>query len=218
MLARNAGQLEAGALAREFNLDWVKDKLKSAAWIYLRRKDISLATDDLLKHFHKLFLDNFGVRNSVPLPSNPWRDMQKLLGAEHYPEPVLRKGLKWAESIGAFDSKTYEHSVVSQTILKTLVDRFKRKGAVVVVVLTPEHSWITSREPPDIFAYLRNTIFGPFTVEGVHFLDYRKAVSDSNFVDLVHLNSAGRDKFSRILAKDLQNMHFDRPPLMTISN
>ena len=209
-------EFEKGTLKKlSFDFDSLKKILKSWTWIYSRRDDIRLSTEDLLLSFKASNFRALGVRVSALDPKSPWRDMLKTMGAEHFPEGLLKQTLLRTELAGAFDEDTYVHSVRSRALLAALVKRFHDRGAQVIVLLTPEHSWLTSREPKGIGNYLKTALESELD-QHIEFLDYRNAINDSGFVDLVHLNTAGRAQFSRLLAKDIQRVKFDHSPLMSI--
>jgi hypothetical protein len=147
-------------------------------------------------------------------PQSPWRPMIRLMGAEHYSQESLKERLWVIEATGDFDWNAYVTSVRAPAILSRIVRRFHDAGTHVVVVLMPEHSWVVAREPVGGAEHIRKTLLARVGEEGVQFIDYRRAVDDSGFVDLVHLNTAGSRQFSRILAGEIRRIALMHPPLM----
>lgn len=199
----------------------IREKLKGEAkqlvWLNSRRRDVSVSTErGLLDLRARLF-----AVADVDLPTadtrTPWRSMLRLMGSERYPDKVFRDGIVWAHSIGAFDMRSYVDSKTAPQMLATTLRKLSANGARIVVVLTPEHSLLRSREPLGIAEYLRARLADESGVPSLLLLDYRAAVPDDGFVDLVHLNLSGSKRFTPLLARDLGALTWPQPPLMSSS-
>ena len=124
--------------------------------------------------------------------------------------------MRRAEAAGTFDLNAYVSSVDVRAILQRILKRFYDRGTRVIVVLMPEHSYLVTREPKGSGDYLKNALMESVRNQDIQFFDYRGAIDDSNFVDLIHLNTVGSAEFSRVLAKDIKRVKFDRAPLMSV--
>ena len=89
--------------------------------------------------------------------------MLKLMGAEHYPDLTLKSALSSAESKGAFNHDAYVLSQEAQETFKRVIGEFVNRQAHVVVVLTPEHSWLRSQEPQKL-----DELFQRLTMGSLH--------------------------------------------------
>ena len=191
------------------------DLLKRSIWVVQRRKDISLAAQDLLHAVKAAVLQQFGVSVAAIDPRSPWREMIKILGTDRLPERVLQDGLVVPELAGAFNRDTYVNSTESRSILYAIVRSFRSQGAKVMIVLMPGHSMLESREPPGIDKYIEERIKQDLNDPGVIIKDYRGKVADEGFVDLVHMNASGSAAFSKLLGQDVGALSMSQPPLMS---
>jgi len=194
--------------------DRVKLFVKQAVWLNARRRDVSVSTERALLNVRASLFDALHVDLPTADTRTPWRSMLRVMGAERYPDKVFRDGVVWARSIGAFDISSYQRSRTAPKMIADTVRTLSNRGSRVVVVLTPEHSWLRSREPKDIALYLQQRLRNESGVSSLQVLDYRAAVADDGFVDLVHLNTTGSKRFTRILAGDLSQQRWAGPPLM----
>ena len=192
----------------------VKALVKQAVWLNARRRDVSVSTERALLDLRADLFDAFNVQLPTPDTQTPWRSMLRVMGSERFPDKAFRDGMVWAQSIGAFHLGTYQRSQTAPRMLAETLRALSSKGSRVVLVLTPEHSLLRSREPKEIVAYLQQRIRRESGIPQLEVLDYRSAVADDGFVDLVHLNSSGSKRFTRILARDLGRAQWSGPPLM----
>ncbi len=197
-------------------LDRLRSALKNGIWIHERRKDIDLTTQEALQATRDKILSVFGVDRASLDPRSPWREMIRDLGAEHYSDAALRQGLVWASSLGAFDKSAYLTSTKSWSILDKIVKSFQVRGARVIVVLMPEHSWLREREPKGMVELFQQELSGSNPDSNIKLFDYRAAIDDDGFVDLVHLNTTGSMQFSAVLADQFRSIRFARAPLMSV--
>src|SRR5262249_55430291 len=66
---------------------------KRSIWVHERRKDTSLAAQDLLHIVKAWVLKQFGVSVAAIDPRSPWREMIKVMGTDRFPERVLQNQL-----------------------------------------------------------------------------------------------------------------------------
>ena len=206
------------AAAKTQNATWyntVVDLLKRSIWVHERRKDISLAAQDLLHVVKAWVLQQFGVSVAAIDPRSPWREMIKIMGTDRFPERVLQNGLVMEDLAGAFKRDTYVNSTESRSILYAIARSFRSRGAKVMIVLMPGQSMLESREPPGIYKYIEERIKQDLNDPGIIVKDYRGKVADDGFVDLVHMNPSGSAAFSKLLGQDVGALSMSQPPLMS---
>jgi len=192
----------------------IKALVKETIWLNARRRDISVSTERALLDLRADLFKAFDVQLPTPDTQTPWRSMLRVMGAERFPDKVLHDGFVWAQLIGAFDPGAYERSQDAPRMLAETLRQLASKGSKIVLVFTPENSMLRSREPRGIADYLRQRLQRESGIPDLEVLDYRSAVADDGFVDLVHLNSSGSKRFTRILARDLSRERWSGPPLM----
>ena len=195
----------------------LKILVKQLVWMNARRRDVSVSTERALLDARSELFGLFNVQLATPDTRTPWRSMLRVMGAERFPDRVFRDGVVWARSIGAFDRGAYERSHVAPEMLANTVRQLASKGSRVIVVLTPEHSLLRSREPNDIVEYLRTRLRRESGVRNLEVLDYRNAIADDGFTDLVHLNTNGSKRFTPMLVRDISRKRWDGPSLMAAS-
>ena len=197
------------------SIDSLYSTVRSLSWLTIRRQDIVLAIDQALLDLRVPVLKFLNVKTTSPDHRSPWREMMRLMGAEHYSESVLQRGIGAAEEKGIFDVDTYERSIEAPRMMAEVAGKFREAGAKVIVVLTPLHSWWRAREPADVHKYFQAALNKFAPGETIPVLDYRTSIDDDGFVDLVHLNTKGSGEFSRILAAEINRVTFTRAPLMS---
>jgi hypothetical protein len=191
------------------------DLLKRSIWMHERRKDISLAAQDLLHVMKAWALRRFGVSIATIDPRSPWREMIKIMGADRFPDRVLQSGMVVEDLAGAFKRDTYVNSTESRSILYAIARSLRSQGAKVMIVLMPGASMLESREPPGIDKYIEEQIKQDLNDPGIIVKDYRGKVADDGFVDLVHMNPRGSAAFSKLLGQDVGAFSISEPPLMS---
>jgi len=197
--------------------DRLKVLMKQLVWLNARRRDVSVSTERALLDARAALFGAFDVRLPTPDTRTPWRSMLRVMGAERFPDKVFLHGVSWARSVGAFDRAAYEHSQIAPRMLADTVRDLAARGSRVIVVLTPEHSLLRSREPGDVATYLTDRLRRESGISDLEVLDYRSAIADDGFVDLVHLNTSGSKRFTPILIRDLSRERWSGPSLMAAS-
>ena len=143
--------------------------------------------------------------------------MMRVIGSERFPDQLPRRG-PLGTRCGRLDLTYYERSKRAPQLLGSAIGRLARKGSHIIVVFTPEHTLLRAREPRMIREYLTRRLAQESGLSSLTVLDYRDAVSDDGFVDLVHLNSKGSKQFTLILARDLSSLKWSEQPKMQIKS
>lgn len=180
--------------------------VKEAAWVKSRRRDVSVTVERALLELRASTFRLFNVHLPVSDTRTPWRSMLRVMGSERFPDAAFRSGVTWAQSIGAFDALAYQRSKEAPKILASTLNRLSARGSRVVVVFTPEHSLLRDKEPSTIGPYLLSRLRNDSGLADLVILDYRQAVPDAGFVDLVHLNIAGSRVFTPKLISDIRRI------------
>ena len=195
-----------------------KQAAKDLFWMKARRRDVSVSSERALLDARSRLFDAFGVHLATADTRTPWRSMLRVMGSERFPDQAFLDGLTWAHSVGAFEMPSYEHSQRAPKLLAETLQNLSLRGSRVIVVFTPEHSMLRSREPRWVGAYLQQRMRRDTGMANLVVLDYRAAIADDGFVDLVHLNKSGSMRFTPLLMRDIQGQRWSRPPLMSGPN
>lgn len=181
----------------------VRDTVRGSLWIVARRRDISVSTERTLLDLRRRLFEALEVRLETVDTQSPWRAMLRVMGSDRYPDEVLRKGIASAEARGTFDIASYRRDNLAAMQIGRTIRQFEDRGASVLLVLTPEHPWLRTREPPGVVAIIQDRLRKTSRNPNLKVLDFRSAVASDGFIDLVHLNSAGSRYFSAILAQEI---------------
>jgi hypothetical protein len=179
--------------------------LRNSTWTYSRREDISVSAEFALLELRAKIMAVFGET----LPENdarkrsPWREMIKTDWPEHFSTATLKLQERDYESHGIFELARYENSPKALSTLTVIIEQFHRRGTKVILVIMPQHSTLNRRIPDEALAVLEKKLRSAFPGNEPPIMDFRKAVEDSGFVDLPHLNRNGSLTFSRMLGKSL---------------
>lgn len=188
-------------------------EIRNGFWFFERRQDVSITTEKALLDARAAMFRSFDVY----LPQgetnhrSPWREMIRAIFAEHFSEATLREEEQFFQDLGVFDRQTYANSPKASAALVGLIQDFRVRGAVVVVVLMPEHSRLRKRMPPDINSVVTMPLQQAFGKEAPPVLDLRDAVADEGFVDLSHLNSTGSARCGRLIGAKIRDYVPSRP-------
>jgi hypothetical protein len=180
-----------------------------------RRRDVSVSSERALLDARARLFDAFGVNLATADTRTPWRSMVRVMGSERFPDQALIDGLSWARSVGAFDMSSYEKSKTAPEMLAGALRDLASEGSRVIVVFTPEHSMLRSREPHRIAQYLQQRLREQTGLSDLVVLDYRATIPDDGFVDLVHLNKSGSERFTPLLIRDIRRQQWGEAPLMS---
>jgi hypothetical protein len=190
--------------------------LRNSTWTYARREDISVSVDFAVLELRARLLAAFGVAlpDGDARKRSPWREMIKTDWPEHFSAATLKLQEQDYESNGIFDLERYEASPVATATLMGMIEQFHRRGARVVLLVMPQRSTLNQRIPSEALQVLQRQLRHTFPGNEPPLLDFRKAVEDSGFVDLPHLNRKGSLEFSQKLGKTLRELLPHGTPLM----
>ena len=134
--------------------------------------------------------------------------------------PQIRTEAAWNLRIreyglrGYYDPRAFSRSHEQAASLVKLIEQLQARRAMVVIVLTPEHSTLRQRVPPEAMAALLDPLTRRFAQDIPPIIDVRDAIPDSGFTDISHLNDAGRALFTPLLAEMIHRHVPSHPPLM----
>jgi hypothetical protein len=192
--------------------------LRDGSWFYQRRQDISLDSETVLLSAKVKIVHAMGARMVNPT-TDPWREMVHLEAPDRASAATFREQLASYQNRQLFDPATYQSPVARQQleILTQLIGELQARGAKVIVVLMPEYSELRGRVPSIALERLLASLLEKFGASAPPVLNFRDALSDDDFADISHVNAAGREDFSRLLAAKLVGFLPDHPPLMAAS-
>ena len=190
--------------------------LRNSTWTYARREDISVSVEFAVLELRARLLAAFGVAlpDGDARKRSPWREMIKTDHPEHFSAATLKLQEQGYESNGIFDLGRYEDSPVATSTLMGIIEQFHRRGTKVVLLAMPQHSTLNQRIPSEALQVLERQLRRTFPGNEPPILDFRKAVEDSGFVDLPHLNRKGSLEFSQKLGKRSARPAAQGTPLM----
>lgn len=144
-----------------------------------------------------------------------WESMVKLrVDGQGRASPGVQPAHGFAE-LGFFDPGSYSESNAELRTLIELAERFRQRGAQVVIVLMPEHSELRGRVPAVSLQILNQSIEKSSPPGAVPIVDLRAAIEDSGFADVTHLSGSGSRQFSTLFANRLREWLPEGPPLMS---
>jgi hypothetical protein len=185
-----------------------------SVWFRQRRGDVRSAFEDALSAINRNLIRKLGGSKDLRRDpkQDPWREMIRLELAEHVDDWNRNQQMESYRRLGRFAEETYQDPSVDNQLnpLKTLIRDFQQKGAEVVIVLMPEISQLRKNIPDAAVTCLRTTLDQEFGTDGVRLIDFRDALDDELFADITHVNTGGRESFTRILSKVVQEQ-FDSP-------
>jgi hypothetical protein len=183
-------------------------ELRNSVWVYYRRQDINVVVQGGLLNLRSRLFNQFGVQlsESEAAQRTPWREMMRSDWPDHFSQATLREEEQFFADLGMFERATYENSPKAMATFVQLVRQFRDKRANVILVLMPEHSTMQRRIPVEAWDIVQAQLKAAFPDEPPPALDFRKAIGDTGFVDLAHLNRRGSAEFSRQLATALREI------------
>lgn len=188
-------------------------EIRNGIWAFARRQDVSITVERSLLDARAAMFRWFDVHLQEPASDHrsPWREMIRAIFAEHFSEATLREEEQFFQGLGVFERETYANSPKASATLVRLIQDFRARGAVVVVVLMPENSRLRKRMPPNINTVVTTPLQEAFGANGPPVLDLRDAVEDAGFVDLCHLNPKGNARCGRLIGAKIRDYVPSRP-------
>lgn len=182
-------------------------EIRNGVWVFARRQDVSITVETALLDARAAMFRWFGVhlQDSAANHRSPWREMIRAIFVEHFSEATLREEEQFFQDLGVFERETYDNSPKASASLIGLIQGLRKRGAVVVVVLMPEHSRLRKRMPPNVSTVVTTPLQKAFGAEAPPVLDLRDAVADAGFVDLSHLNPTGAARCGRLIGAKIRD-------------
>jgi hypothetical protein len=182
----------------------VKDLITSH-WVRAQRANINhFANTNLFElrlSLHRA-LDSGAVGLFHP-GGRPWRASVREELPTRHEKRRMRQRAGWSD-FGWFDPQTYDTTNRHADAFRKLIAGCDRLGAQrIVIVLMPVTSDLRSWLPPEATQRMRELIDEVSVGRPVRVIDLRDAMPDDAFADYAHLNPAGREVFSRLLAQRL---------------
>jgi len=181
-----------GTVAQVLNQRW-----------FVRNADLIRTEWTLAEFDAKLALAcGFDAIDKVFVPqADPWREPARSIlveGDEHRAAQIRRFA-----RFGWFEAGNYSDGSQLSAETQRLITRFIERGSKVYILLTPFHSSFRTKIPAggrEVFA----RVCRAGLAEGrIGFIDLEGALPDEFLADTSHLNAAGRERFTRLLARDL---------------
>lgn len=201
---------------RRLNVKGAIASARSQLWFVSRRQDVSLETQFALADGRNRLFRFWDVRIVDPRRDNdnPWREMIKSYPHGATSDSVRRRQEQFFQGLGMFDANSYSPSSRSMAVLVDMIGLFRSRGAVVLLLLMPEHSTLRTRTPPEALAALNASLQHAFVQDMPAMVDLRAAAPDDRFIDLTHLNRDGSLRFSQELVEHLKRHFPSTPSLM----
>jgi hypothetical protein len=211
---------KAPPMRRRLDLRHALLAIRNGSWLYSRRLDVTLGVESAVLEARARLFGALHVRIKEPEDSarSPWRPMTREMGKEHYSDATLREELAAFESAGGFDPQTYARSTKAPATLVRLIKQFRDRGAVVVILILPEHSWLRRRMPASIAQAVRKSLLEAFPAGAPAVVDLSDALGDDDFVDVFHANTKGSVALSRLVGARLAAQLPNHAPLMKTQN
>lgn len=198
----NLASADRAASSHRSALSRAIDELRSVLWLTQRRSDINAFVDRALLDIRTRFFNEVGIAADDDSRS-PWRPLLRTLGTEHYPRAQLQSTMTKLRLAGAGELATYEGNAPALAQIGGTIRRMEANGAKVIIVampLNPMLRTIMPRESRDVLTRrLRQSSNDP----NLLVLDFSDAVDADGFIDLVHLNTTGGERFSTLLGRQL---------------
>lgn len=188
---------------RRAGLEPLLDSL-SSAWCYRLRGETNATFHRILLRLRRSLLSGIDFPVLFAADPSPW-DVTLLGYPLHCSAEHLAKQIRGWETLGWFDSTSYEGLAEQMHMLLEIARRFRQRDARVVIVLMPESSTLRRRLPEvaarRFFELLVQS--APDTEPTV--VDLRGEIDDEDFADYAHVNHVGRETLSRRVAGELRD-------------
>lgn len=183
--------------AAEFSM--TRNRIKPWIWTIENRP--------LVNHFNRLILHRGrlaifqslkqGIDALYPAEPEPWV-VSPPIPRSSYNQAELEAKLNYDKKLGWYDAVNYAETSSNWIDLKRIVEAWKRRGAIVSVILLPERTPMREHIPAEALA-----LFNKLDSE-IPLIDLRASLSDSCFIDLDHINPEGRRMCSKIVGDALR--------------
>lgn len=191
--------------------DWhPKRWVMQLIWVRTQRKNISQYTNMFL-YEQRLALHGWLGSGAVGLfkpAADPWNTPPRDPLPEHLPAKFLRlqdrswRGFGWYEP-GSYTT-TNQHAKAFRDLITGLESLGPRQ---IIIVNMPISSGLRSRLPNQAQTVFNKLIDEVSIGRPIRVIDMRDTMDDKYFADYAHLNPAGREVFSRLLAERINALN-----------
>ncbi len=184
-------------------------RLFQMSWVREQRVNIS--------HFSNIYL--FGLRMTLhealgsgsvglfPPDGDPWSVSSRRDLPDRRPKSFFRRQRHGWREFGWYRAESYDTTNQHADAFRKLISGCHDMGAQrIVLVLMPVTSDLRGWLPPEAQTAIRSLIDEVSVGRPVHMIDLQDAMPDEVFADYAHLNPAGREVFTRLLAKRLSSL------------
>lgn len=106
---------------------------------------------------------------------------------------------------GVLSHSIYSEGALGFSIFKTIISKAKEKGIKVFTYIDPHYRFPEPYQR-DAFNQFKKEVILELSKLGVSTIDYSKVLESTseNYLDFIHLNPKGNERFAKILLKDLE--------------
>lgn len=190
--------------------DWrVRRFVLQLIWVRTQRADIShhtnMALFELRLALHRGL--GSGAAGLFRPEKNPWSIEERGELPARHEERIKRQKNNW-RAFGWFDAGTYATTSRHADAFRRLIAGCDSLGPQrIVIIQMPITSELRGWLPPESDAAMRRLIDEVSVGRPVSVIDLRDAMPDEYFADYAHLNPAGREVFSAMLAERLNALN-----------
>lgn len=190
--------------------DWrVRRYIMQLIWVRTQRADIShhtnMALFELRLALHRGL--GSGAAGLFRPKNNPWNTEERGELPTRHEERIKRQKNNW-RTFGWFDAATYSTTSRHADAFRELIagcDALEPKR--IVIIQMPITSDLRGWLPPEADTAMQQLIDEVSVGRSIRVLDLRDAMPDDAFADYAHLNPAGREVFTAILAERLNALN-----------
>ena len=117
---------------------------------------------------------------------------------------------RWTKR-GYFQANSYDAVGSQPASLARMVEGYRGLGAEVYIVLMPERSSLRSLIPPAAKQCLLSGLYNRFPEDPPRILDFQGSMADEYFNDHAHLTLEGSQRFTALVAQQLQQLSNSAP-------
>ncbi|MFG0250569.1 MAG: hypothetical protein ACF8OB_16915 [Phycisphaeraceae bacterium JB051] len=177
---------------------------RERVWVYERRRDVNTVITENLASVNAGIMQVFNTssQSGANEVTSPWREMIRIDGPEKASEATYIAQIKSYANRGLFEAQSYQPDWITaeHDALNTIIKQSQERGAKVVIMLMPEHSRLRASVPEVAMQRLKSDLGQTFGDDAPQIVDMRDALEDDKFSDISHTNSAGRMRYSRLIA------------------
>ena len=193
---------------------WRPDRwLKDHNWVRNQRRNISHHTNiaffEARLALHEQ-LDSGAVGLFQP-SDRPWRPLGRRDVPDRRPEKYLKRQFNGWTRFGWFQAESYSTTGRHADAFRDLIADLDALGPKqIIIVNLPVSSSLRGWLPPESNDVFRELIDEVSVGRNILVIDLRDAMPDDAFSDYAHLNPAGREVFTHILAEKINELNNNR--------